>query len=308
MLNNMIGLNNIIQGDCIDVMSRMPDKCVDLIVADPPYNVGKDYGNNSDNQSKEDYLTFSKKWISEAYRVLKDDGTIYVFGGKLYIAYLYIILEEIGFNNNGWIVWHYTQGVGRKKGFSSRHDDILVFTKSSNYTFNLDSVKIPQKYYRKVNNMRGANPGNVWSLSHIHYSESNRTIHPTQKPHALYERMILSSSNEGDIVLDPFAGSGSSMVVAKKTNRQFIGIELESDYVELSRIELEKDYKFFNSYFKELTRIPDNLSQSEKTVNYLHNHRNWFLEKYHSNLIPEFEKEILKKYGENIYFSYISSL
>lgn len=308
MLKKMVGLNDVIHGDSIEIMSEMKEKSIDLIVADPPYNVGKDYGNGSDRQEKSQYLEFSKKWMTEATRILKDNGTMYIFGGQKYIAYLYIILEDLGLNNNGWVVWHYTQGAGRTKGYSSRHDDILIFTKGNSFTFNLDDIRIPQKYYRKANNMRGANPGNVWSLPHVHYSEKDRTFHPTQKPHALYERMILASSNEGDIVLDPFSGSGSSLVVAEKTNRKFIGIEIESKYVELAKNELAKDYKFFNSYFKELLRIPNNLSNPELRTEYFHNHRKWFLEKYHSNLIPVFEDEIKTKYGTEAYFDYISSI
>lgn len=308
MLKNMNGLNSVILGDSIKVMADMKENSVDLIVADPPYNVGKDYGNNSDKQGKDEYLKFSKNWMTEATRILKSTGTLYVFGGQKYIAYLYMILEKMGLENNGWVVWHYTQGAGRTKGYSSRHDDILIFTKSKNYTFNLDNIRVPQKYYRKANNMRGANPGNVWSLPHVHYSEKDRTIHPTQKPHALYERMILASSNKGDLVLDPFAGSGSALVVSKMTGRNFIGIEIEPKYVDICNAELTKDYKFFNSYFKELLRIPNNFSNTDMTVEYLHNHRKWFLEDYHSNLISKFEEEITNKYGTEVYFNYISTI
>lgn len=304
MQKKMDGLNKIVLGDSIKVMSNIEGESIDLIVADPPYNVGKDYGNNSDKQSKEEYLEFSKKWMKEAVRILKNTGTLYIFGGQKYIAHIYIMLENLNLKNNGWIVWHYTQGAGRTKGYSSRHDDILVFTKSNNYTFNLDNVRIPQKYYRKANNMRGANPGNVWSLPHVHYSEKDRTIHPTQKPHALYERMILGSSNEGDLVLDPFAGSGSSLVVSKRTGRNFIGIEIEPKFVDLCNKELAKDYKSFNSYFKELTRIPNNFSKVDMIIEYLQNHKKWFLEEYHSNLIPTFEKEIVNKYGEEVFKKY----
>lgn len=288
-------------------MKELPNESVNLIVTDPPYNVGKDYGNNSDKQSKEEYLKFSRDWLSEAHRLLKEDGTIYVCGGQQYSPHLFIIMEELGFVFNSWIVWHYTQGVGRTRGYSSRHDDILMFTKSKKYTFNLDAIRIPQKSYRKVNNMRGANPSNVWVLPHIHYSEESRTEHPTQKPHAIFERMILSSSNEGDIVLDPFCGSGSSLVVSMKTNRKFIGMELEEKYVMLSRSELEKDYKYFNSCFSELTRVPDSFSDKDLAVEYLTNHRKWFLDKYHSNLVPSFEKNIVKQYGEDVFNKYLSN-
>lgn len=304
MQKKMVGLNKIYNEDCIKLMSNLPDNSIDLIVADPPYNVGKDYGNNSDKQSKIDYLEFTKKWLKEAVRILKDDGTIYTFGGKEFIAHIYLILEDLGMNFNSWIVWHYTQGQGRIKGFSSRHDDILMFNKSAKYTFNLDDIRIPQKYYRTRNNMRGANPGNVWKLSHVHYSEASRSNHPTQKPHALYERMILSSSNENEIVLDPFAGSGSSLVVAKYTNRKYIGIEIEKEYCSMIETELNRKHEYFNSCFEEVTRVPKNY-KDDKIIEYLNNHKKWFLEKYHSNQIPKFEENILKEYGEEILTMYL---
>ena len=194
----------LICGDSLIELKKIPDKSIDLIVTDPPYNLSKDYGNNQDKLEFDEYLDFSRKWLFEAKRVLKDDGTIYVFMGMKYISYIYNILEqELGMYFNSWITWFYTQGIGKTKGYSPRHDDILMFTKSSKkFTFNLDTIRVPQKYYRSVNNMRGANPGNVWEFSHMHYCNKNRKKHPTQKPEGLYERMILASSNEGDTILD----------------------------------------------------------------------------------------------------------
>lgn len=172
----------LICGDSLIELKKIPDKSIDLIVTDPPYNLSKDYGNNQDKLEFDEYLDFSRKWLFEAKRVLKDDGTIYVFMGMKYISYIYNILEqELGMYFNSWITWFYTQGIGKTKGYSPRHDDILMFTKSSKkFTFNLDTIRVPQKYYRSVNNMRGANPGNVWEFSHMHYCNKNRKKHPTQ--------------------------------------------------------------------------------------------------------------------------------
>ena len=166
---------DIILGDCMQELKKLADNSVNLVVADPPYNVGKDYGNKSDKQDFDDYITFTKEWLKECHRVLKKDGTIYVFIGFRYISYLYQILEkDLRMNFVNWISWHYTQGIGKTKGFSPRHDDILMFSKSTNYKFNLDDIRIPQKFYRKVNNMRGANPGDVWDISHIHFCQKGR--------------------------------------------------------------------------------------------------------------------------------------
>ena len=218
---------DIILGNCLEKIKSIEDNSIDLIVADPPYNLGKDYGNNKDNLNFEEYISFSKNWLGECHRVLKTDGTIYIFIGFRYISYLYQILEnDLQMNFVNWISWHYTQGIGKTKGFSPRHDDILMFSKTKKFKFNLDEVRIPQKFYRKINNMRGANPGDVWEVSHIHYCQKNRQPHPTQKPEALIERMVLASSNEGDCVLDPFCGSGTTLRVCQQLNRNAIGIEI----------------------------------------------------------------------------------
>ena len=209
----------LLEGDAATEMQSIDSDTVDLIVADPPYNLAKDYGNNGDNRSFDEYLDFSRNWLQEACRVLKPTGSLYVFMGFRFISYLYDILErELEMNFNNWICWHYTQGIGKTRGFSPRHDDILLFTKSKAFTFNLDSIRVPQKYYRERNNMRGANPGDVWQFSHVHYCNPNRQDHPTQKPEGLLERMVLASSCPGDIVLDPFLGSGTTARVCQQLN------------------------------------------------------------------------------------------
>lgn len=158
-------------GDAVEEMKKLPDKSVRLIVTDPPYNLNKDYGNNQDKLAFDEYLDFSRQWLTEAKRILTDDGTIYVFMGMRYISYIFNIMEqELNMTFNSWITWYYTQGIGKTKGFSPRHDDILMFTKSpKKFMFHLDEIRVPQKFYRSVNNMRGANPGNVWEFSHMHY-------------------------------------------------------------------------------------------------------------------------------------------
>ena len=129
--------NNFIHGDAIEAMQSLPTESVDLIATDPPYNLGKDYGNNIDYKQWHEYELFTEKWLTEAIRVLKPTGSIYVFMGVRFISKLFGLLEAKGLLFNGWIVWHYTQGMGRKRGFSPRHDDILYFTKSDKFTFNL---------------------------------------------------------------------------------------------------------------------------------------------------------------------------
>jgi site-specific DNA-methyltransferase (adenine-specific) len=287
----------IILGDAISEMKKMKSNSVDLIISDPPYNLGKDYGNGSDSKNFEEYILFTKNWTKEATRVLKHTGTIYVFMGFRFISYLYQILEkenELKFVN--WICWHYTQGIGKTKGFSPRHDDILMFTKSSNYTFNLDSIRVPQKYYRSINNMRGANPGDVWGFSHIHYCQDNRQDHPTQKPEGLIERMVLASSNENDFVLDPFSGSGTTLRVCQQLNRICIGIELNADYVKMTKKRLAEKFTGFDSIDPRMERVPNDLNDPNIREEYLQNHLNWFL-KNHNGAKEIFWEEVEKKYG-----------
>ena len=286
----------ILCGDCLDLMKDIGTETVDLIVTDPPYNLFKDYGNDSDKRAHSEYLTFTRQWLKEAERVLKRTGTLYLFMGVRYISYIYQILEqELELKFNSWITWCYTQGIGKTKGFSPRHDDILMFTKSKDFTFNLDCVRIPQKYYRSVNNMRGANPGNVWEFSHVHYCQANRQDHPTQKPEALFERMILASSNTGDLVLDPFCGSGTALRVCQQLHRRGIGIEINNDYVEIIKGRLSKPFDGFDSIDERMTRIPNDLNDAEFREEYIINHINWFLQN-HPNKVNDFIKRVNEKY------------
>lgn len=284
-------------GDATKELSKLPNKSVKLIVTDPPYNLKKNYGNNQDKLEFEEYLEFSRLWLREAQRVLTDDGTIYVFMGMRYISYIYTILEqELGMTFNSWITWHYTQGIGKTKGFSPRHDDILMFTKNpKNFLFNLDDIRVPQKFYRSVNNMRGANPGNVWQFSHMHYCNKNRKKHPTQKPEGLFERMILASSNKGDLVVDPFVGSGTLLRVCQQTNRCGIGIDINPEYITMTKERLLEPFAGFDSIDERMKRVPNDLNDSKIRTEYIQNHIEWFL-KNHPDAIAEFLKEVQEKY------------
>ena len=297
MTDNLIELIN---DDAISHMKKIASNSIDLIIADPPYNLGKDYGNDSDTKIFEDYINFSKEWTTEANRILKPTGTLYVFMGFRFISYLYQILEkEQKLNFNNWICWHYTQGIGKKKGFSPRHDDILMFTKSKNFTFNLDDVKIPHKFYRSINNMRGANPGDVWEFSHVHYCNENRQNHPTQKPEGLIERLILASSNVNDNILDPFSGSGTTLRVAQQLKRNCIGIEINEMYVEQTKLRLQKEFSGFDSIDPRMERIPNDLNNDILREEYLKNHIKSFL-KNHENTITKFYSILHDKYSHKL--------
>jgi len=299
-MNGSRRMNNIqiITGDAIQEMQKLDGESIDLVIADPPYNLGKDYGNNHDIKGFDEYLAFSRKWLKQAHRILSVDGTIYVFMGFRFISYLYDIIDrELRMFFNSWIVWHYTQGIGKTRGFSPRHDDILMFTKSKKAKFNLNAVRVPQKYYRNRNNMRGANPGDVWEFSHVHYCNGNRQNHPTQKPEGLIERMLLASSDEGDLVLDPFSGSGTTLRVCQQLARNAIGIEINPDYVEMTRDRLSVPFTGFDSVDPRMERVPLDLRHPDVRAEYLEKHKRWFLH-HHENAIKEFEEEVSSLYGQ----------
>lgn len=289
----------IFNGDALELLKDIKSESIDLIIADPPYNLGKNYGNNHDLIGFDDYLSFSNEWLKEASRILKPNGSIYAFMGVRFISYIYDILDrKLDLFFNSWICWHYTQGIGKRLGFSPRHDDILFFTKSENFTFNLDDVRIPQKFYRERNNMRGANPGDVWAFSHVHYCNSNRQNHPTQKPEGLIERMVLASSNPGDTILDPFAGSGTTLRVCQQLNRNCIGFEINPEYVEMINERLSKPFNGFDSVDERMERVPFDLRNPNVRTEYLKNHEKWFL-KNHVGSIEKFQKNVDELYGKS---------
>ncbi|MBN2714728.1 MAG: site-specific DNA-methyltransferase [Deltaproteobacteria bacterium] len=290
----------IVQGEAVDVMGQMADASVDLIIADPPYNLGKDYGNNHDQMGFDAYLSFTRAWLGQAHRILREDGTLYVFMGVRFVSYLYDILDrELEMHFNSWICWHYTQGLGRKKGFSPRHDDILMFTKSSRFQFHLDAVRVPQKYYRARNNMRGANPGDVWQFSHVHYCNTNRQPHPTQKPEGLMARMVLASSQKGNLVVDPFVGSGTSARVCQQLGRRCIGIEMNPSFVAACHERLSAPFAGFDSIDERMRRIPNDLNDAAVRDKYLKNHSRWFLA-HHNDALAQFENDVTDKYGDSV--------
>ncbi|MEP3244042.1 MAG: site-specific DNA-methyltransferase [Sneathiella sp.] len=254
-------------GDATEKLSSLASDSVDLIIADPPYNLGKNYGNNIDLKDREEYRLFTKSWLSEAYRVLKPGSSLYCFMGVKFIARLYLLLEEeLAMTPQGWITWHYTQGMGRKRGFSPRHEDILWFSKGKDALFNLDDVRVPQKYFRKRNNMAGANPGDVWQFSHVHYCAAERLPHPTQKPEALLERIIAASSDPGDMIVDPFSGSGTTARVAQILGRRALGFDINPDYVEMGKSRLKEPFEGFDSIDPRKERAPKDQPKEKATA------------------------------------------
>lgn len=252
-------LSTIILGDSLEVMKNMKNNSVDLIFADEPYNIGKDFGNNIDKWgSSEEYVTWNKIWICEAMRVLKDDGTIYLMTSTQFMPYIDIFVQE-NYHVLSRIIWSYdSSGVQSKKMYGSLYEPILMFTKkkSSKITFNSSDILIEAKTgakrglidYRKNPPAPYSTtkvPGNVWDFSRVRFRMDEYENHPTQKPEALLERIIRASSNEGDIVFDPFGGSFTTAAVSKKLNRKSISIDMNPEYykIGLRRLGLATEYE-----------------------------------------------------------------
>jgi adenine-specific DNA-methyltransferase len=254
-------LDTIVRDDCLDVLKKLPDSSLDLAVSSPPYNIGKAY---EKRQVLDRYLEEQTAVLSECYRLLKPTGSIfwqvgvYVDGGRhvpLDVK-MFPILESLGMIPRNRIVWVRTHGLHGKKRFSCRHETVLWFSKSDDYKFFLDPIRVPQKYPQKTSwrgankgeltcNPLGKNPGDVWAFTNVKHNHEEQTIHPCQFPEDMIERLVLATTEPGDVVLDPYMGTGTVAVVSRDLGRHFIGAEIDSKYhaVALHRLSGEPDDK-----------------------------------------------------------------
>ncbi len=245
-------------GDSLSVLKGMKSQSVNLVFADAPYNIGKDFGNNSDKwDSVPAYIDWCKEWIDECMRVLRDDGTIYFMTATQHMPYLDVYVSE-NYNVLSRIVWAYdSSGVQSKKIYGSLYEPILMANKSvkSGYTFNDRDILVEAKTgaKRKLIDYRKSPPrpynsekvpGNVWEFNRVRFKMDEYENHPTQKPEALLERIIKASSNPGDVVLDPFSGSFTTSAVAARLGRVAVGIELNEEFYEtgLRRTGIANEY------------------------------------------------------------------
>jgi adenine-specific DNA-methyltransferase len=240
----------VYEGDCLNMEEVVDSNEVDLVVTSPPYNIGKEY---EDVVDTEEYLNFTEEWTSLVNEVTKEDGSFWLnigfrkeSDGYQYIPWEYeiypLIKEHTSFSLVQQVIWHYKAGVNCRNRFSPRKETWLYYVNDlDNYTFNLDDVRVPHKYPNQSKNgelkvnPKGKNPGDVWDIKKVTSgsgrSADERTNHPAQYPEEVIERIIKVSSNEGDVILDPFLGSGTTMKVARDLNRSCIGIELEPEYI-----------------------------------------------------------------------------
>lgn len=250
-------LGKIHQGDCVSGMRSLPDGCVDLVFADPPFNIGYEYDEYDDRLESEKYLEWSQEWMGEVYRVLSATGAFWLAIGDEYAAELKVESQKLGFHTRNWVVWYYTFGVHCKNKFTRSHAHIFYFVKDpKEFTFNRDDIAVPSArqlvYGDRRANPKGRTPDDTWILR-PQDCESGFTadedtwyfprvagtfkeragFHGCQMPEQLLGRIIKSSSNPDDVVLDPFSGSSTTLTVAKKLDRKFLGFELSEDYARL---------------------------------------------------------------------------
>ena len=253
--------NRIHQGDCVKLLAEVESAAVDLVFADPPFNIGYDYDEYDDRRDEGEYIRWCEEWISGVHRVLKPDGTFWLAIGDEYAAELKILSQRLGFHCRSWVIWYYTFGVNCVNGFSRSHTHLFHFVKDpTRFTFNRSNPQIRVQSARQLvyadnrANPSGRLPDNTWITrpqdAPLSFSPSHDTwyfarvagtfkeregFHGCQMPEQLLARVIRASSHPQDLVLDPFGGSGTTLVVAKKLGRRWLGFELSKEYA--ARIE-----------------------------------------------------------------------
>jgi adenine-specific DNA-methyltransferase len=244
-------------GDCLDLLKTIPDESLELVVTSPPYNIGKEY---EKRLKLESYLEQQAAVIQECVRCLSCHGSIcwqvgnYVDNGAIIPldTVLYPIFTYSGLKMRNRIIWHFEHGLHCSRRFSGRYETIIWFTKSDEYTFNLDPIRVPQKYpgkkyFKGPNagkyscNPLGKNPGDLWVIPNVKSNHIEKTEHPCQFPVELIERLVLSMTTEGDWVLDPFLGTGTSIIAAIRHNRRGAGAEVVPKYIELAKDRIQQE-------------------------------------------------------------------
>lgn len=252
-------MNEILQGDNLKIMKNIPTATIDLIYADPPFFSQRDYGEFKDTwETFEYYLDYMTVRLQEMYTVLKPTGSLYLHCDPTASHYLKIVLDAIFGNKNfrNEIVWSYRTGGSSKTNWSKKHDTLLFYSKTDAYIFNTQKEKSYTKSESRkpgvINYGAGTaeffedeqgvynlvNARDVWDISYINSQSKERMGYPTQKPETLLEKIINASSNEGDVILDPFCGCGTTLAVAQKLKRKWIGIDISSSAITLAKLRL----------------------------------------------------------------------
>ena len=238
--------------DFFAAVGRVADGSVDLVIADPPYGLGKDYGNDSDHLAGDDYVEFSRRWLEALLPKLKPDGSLYVFLSWQNSPEVFSLFKKhlIMLNEIIWDRRVPSMG-GSTRRYSSVHDNIGLFARSRRHYFDIDSVRIPYDEQTKRARSRsifvgkkwlemGYNPKDLWSVSRLHRQDAERVDHPTQKPLEIIRRMVLASCPPDGLVLDPFMGAGTTAVAALSEGRRFAGFEINPAYFAIAQSRVDQ--------------------------------------------------------------------
>jgi len=248
-MNLLPYLNSILARDCIEGLQDLPDQCADLVVADPPYNLNKNFEVWKEAEKRNEWLPWSKAWLDEVKRITRPGGNIFVYGIHRHLCWLQCYMYEIGLTYQRQIIWYYENGFAgySKKTLAAHYEPILWFSKGKTYTYN--AIREPYKSTERLKHKiikngkvwephpEGRLAGDVWSFPTLagRRFREEKVDHPTQKPLSISRRIVRHFSNEGDLVVVPFAGSGSECLAALMENRNYIGFELNPKYVAIAQ-------------------------------------------------------------------------
>lgn len=255
-------LGKLYQADCISWLKSCPSSKAEMLFADPPYNIKKAEWDTFESQQC--YVDWCMEWIQEAHRVLSDRGTMYIMGFPEILAHIKVAVSPM-FTGCKWLTWFYRNKANLGKDWGRSHESILHLRKNREFTFNIDAVRIPYnnhtlkyrehpqaltsqygngKQYIWTPNPLGAKPRDVIEMPTLCNTTNEKTTHPTQKPLELIRKYILASSNDGDLVIDPFGGSGTTYVICEKYNRRWLGCEIDTNYCNIIKERLQYPENF----------------------------------------------------------------
>lgn len=246
-----IPVNQVVLGDCIQEMRKLPDGIARLIIADPPYNLAKDFGNWKETEQSHRWLPWCKEWLAECKRLLAPDGSIFVYGIHHHLCWLQCHMYEIGLKYRRQIIWHYENGfAGYTKSLAAHYEPVLWFSRSDSFVYHpiREPYKSVDRLKYKINkkgktwepNPDGRMAGDVWRFPVLagRRFRDEKVDHPTQKPLSISTRIVRHFSDAGDLVVVPFAGSGTECVAAAIESRKYVGFELNDKYIEIAKARL----------------------------------------------------------------------